>query len=83
MEILTLYLKRKFESIIKLIEAVRMSGTHISLAENALHARIRDKLNAESIKLWQAPFYDEPTQGVSDNEILVSRFEFELIKRLD
>jgi hypothetical protein len=49
-----------------------MSGTHLSLAESALQARLRDKLNAESIKLWQEPFYDEATRKVNDNEILVS-----------
>ncbi len=71
-EVVSLYLKRKLGSLIRLLDESRMSGTHLSLAESALQARLRDKLNAESIKLWQEPFYDEATRKVNDNEILVS-----------
>ena len=51
-----------------------MSGTAINLTEMALQARIRDKLNQEGVKLWQAPFYNDTTKTVVDSEILVSFF---------
>ncbi|CAG7828581.1 unnamed protein product [Allacma fusca] len=41
-----------------------------NLAESALQARIRDKLNAENVKLWLEPFFDSANGIGNDVEIL-------------
>ncbi|CAL8106533.1 unnamed protein product [Orchesella dallaii] len=55
-----------------------MSSTN--LAENALTARLRDRLNLESTKLWLEPFFDPVTQTPKDAEVIAlgSRYAVEL-----
>jgi len=50
------------------------------MSENALNARLREKLNVENVKLWTEPFYDPVTKTVVDSEILAlaSRYAAEL-----
>jgi len=53
----------------------------VQLAESALQARIREKLNTENIKLWAEPFISQgSTTAANDHEImaLASRYSTEL-----
>jgi len=57
------------------VEGVRSA---LNLAETATQARLRDKLHAESVKLWLEPFYDEAEKTTKDAEIKVCQCKYNI-----